>query len=104
MRLGDVMNPKTGNIIAGARSDDGKSFINTDAKIRGGYGVLEPIKPLTNTTIGVVATNAALDKTQLTKVAQMAHDRVGAHHQPDPHPSTMATRSSPFRPENSQRR
>ncbi|MGD0303309.1 MAG: P1 family peptidase [Candidatus Acidiferrales bacterium] len=72
--LGDVIDPKTGKIIAGARADDGKSFINTDAKIRGGYGVLEPVKPLTNTTIGVVATNAALDKTQLTKVAQMAHD------------------------------
>jgi L-aminopeptidase/D-esterase-like protein len=72
--LGDVVNPKTGQIIAGARNDDGKTFIDTAAKIRGGYGVLEPPKPLTNTTIGVVATNAAFDKTQLTKIAQMAHD------------------------------
>lgn len=72
--LGDVINPKTGKIIAGARTDDGEAFIDTAAKIRGGYGVLEQTKPLTNTTIGVVATNVALDKTQLTKVAQMAHD------------------------------
>jgi L-aminopeptidase/D-esterase-like protein len=72
--LGDVINPKTGLIIAGARNDDGKTFIDTAAKIRDGYGVLEPPKPLTNTTIGVVATNAAFDKTQLTKIAQMAHD------------------------------
>jgi L-aminopeptidase/D-esterase-like protein len=72
--LGDVINPKTGKVIAGARAEDGKTFIDTDAKIRDGYSVLEPAKPLTNTTIGVVATNAALDKTQLTKVAQMAHD------------------------------
>lgn len=72
--LGDVFDPKTGKIVAGARNDDGKTFIDTAAKIRGGYGVLEPPKPLTNTTIGVVATNAAFDKTQLTKIAQMAHD------------------------------
>ena len=72
--LGDVINPNTAKIVAGARADDGKSFLDTAAKIRGGYGVLEPPKPLTNTTVGVVATNAALDKTQLTKVAQMAHD------------------------------
>lgn len=30
--------------------------------------------PLKNTTLAVVATNAKLDKTQATKVAQMAHD------------------------------
>lgn len=72
--LGDVIDPKTGQIIAGARSEDGKSFIDTAAKIRGGYGVLEQAQPLMNTTLAVVATNAALDKTQLTKVAQMAHD------------------------------
>lgn len=72
--LGDVINPKTNKIIAGARGDEPKTFIDTDAKIRAGYGVLEPAKSLSNTTIGVVATNAALDKTQLTKVAQMSHD------------------------------
>ncbi len=72
--FGDVFNPRNGQIIAGARNDDGKTFIDTATKIRGGYGLLEPAQPLTNTTIGVVATNAALDKTQLTKVAQMAHD------------------------------
>ena len=72
--LGDVLNPKTGKIIAGARSDDGKTFIDTQAKIRGGYGVLEPAQPITNTAIGVVATNAAFDKTQFTKIAQIAHD------------------------------
>jgi L-aminopeptidase/D-esterase-like protein len=32
--------------------------------------------PLTNTTIGVVATNAALTKAQATGVAQMAHDGI----------------------------
>jgi L-aminopeptidase/D-esterase-like protein len=32
--------------------------------------------PLANTTIGVVATNATLTKTQATAVAQMAHDGI----------------------------
>jgi L-aminopeptidase/D-esterase-like protein len=32
--------------------------------------------PVTNTTIGVVATNAALTKTQATGIAQMAHDGI----------------------------
>jgi L-aminopeptidase/D-esterase-like protein len=34
----------------------------------------QPDRPLENTTIGVVATNASLTKAQATKVAQMAHD------------------------------
>jgi L-aminopeptidase/D-esterase-like protein len=72
--VGDVIDPRTSQIIAGARGDDGKSFIGTEAKIRGGYGVLESAPAISNTTIGVVATNAKLDKTQLTKIAQMAHD------------------------------
>jgi L-aminopeptidase/D-esterase-like protein len=33
-----------------------------------------PVFPGTNTTIGVVASNANLNKAQATKVAQMAHD------------------------------
>jgi L-aminopeptidase/D-esterase-like protein len=72
--LGDVVDPASNQIIAGARNRDGRSFIDTEARIRAGYGVLEGVQPLTNTTIGVVATNVALNKTQLTKVAQMAHD------------------------------
>jgi L-aminopeptidase/D-esterase-like protein len=72
--LGDVVDPASNQIIAGARNRDGCSFIDTEARIRAGYGVLEGVQPLTNTTIGVVATNVALNKTQLTKVAQMAHD------------------------------
>ena len=72
--VGDVIDPRTGQIIAGARGDDGKSFIGTQAKIRSGYDVLETAPPISNTTIGVIATNATLDKTQLTKMAQMAHD------------------------------
>jgi len=68
---GDVIDPKTGKIIAGARKQDGSGFVDSMARIREGYSVRAEG---TNTTIGVVATNVALDKAQATKVAQMAHD------------------------------
>lgn len=70
--VGDVVDPKTGKIIAGARKPDGTGFRDSMAQIREGYQV--ELLTGTNTTIGVVATNAAFDKTQMTKIAQMAHD------------------------------
>ncbi len=70
--VGDVVDPKTGKIIAGARKPDGSGFMDSMARIREGYSVRAAAS--TNTTIGVVATNVALDKPQATKVAQMAHD------------------------------
>lgn len=69
--VGDIVNPQTGKIIAGARKPDGSGFIDSIARIREGYHIEVPAA---NTTIGVVATNVALDKSQATKVAQMAHD------------------------------
>jgi L-aminopeptidase/D-esterase-like protein len=69
--VGDVVDPKTGKIIAGARKADGSGFVDSMARIREGYSVRSDGA---NTTIGVVATNIALDKAQATKVAQMAHD------------------------------
>lgn len=70
--IGDVIHPKSGKIIAGARKPDGSGFMDSLARIREGYNVR--IEAAKNTTIGVVATNVALDKAQATKVAQMAHD------------------------------
>src|SRR3984885_1983822 len=70
--VGDVVDPKTGKIIAGARKPDGSGFMDSMASIREGYSVRADAA--TNTTIGVVATNVALDKAQASKVAQMAHD------------------------------
>ena len=71
--VGDVLDPSTGKPIAGARTKDGKSLLNSMAAILKG----EPLPPLlagTSTTIGVVATDAVLTKAQAAKVAQMAHD------------------------------
>jgi L-aminopeptidase/D-esterase-like protein len=70
--MGDVVNPQTGKIVAGARSEDGKGYRDSMAAMMGGYRVV--VEPGANTTIGVVATNAKFTKTQMTKIAQMAHD------------------------------
>jgi L-aminopeptidase/D-esterase-like protein len=69
--VGDVVNPKNGKIICGARGEHG-GFRNTMAEVMKGYRVT--LQAAANTTIGVVATNAALEKVQVSKIAQMAHD------------------------------
>jgi L-aminopeptidase/D-esterase-like protein len=71
--VGDVVDPKTGRVIAGARTKDGKSPLGAmNAILRG--EALPPMLGGAATTIGVVATDAKLDKAQATKVSQMAHD------------------------------
>ena len=70
--FGDVVDSETGQIIAGPRRLDGKGFLSTAEILKSGQVVRVLVS--TNTTIGVVATNALLNKTQATKVAQMAHD------------------------------
>ena len=68
---GDVIDPATGQIIAGARTQDGRSFADARKLLR--QGAIS-FTGAGNTTLGVVATNATLTKTQATRVAQMAHD------------------------------
>jgi L-aminopeptidase/D-esterase-like protein len=70
--VGDVIHPKTGRILSGARTADGKGFRNSMQEILRGYQVVPPAGA--NTTLGVVATNVAFDKAQMTKIAQMAQD------------------------------
>lgn len=70
--VGDVSDPSTGKIIAGARTPNGSGFLDSMRQIREGRLVQVPVGA--HTTIGVVATNAAFDKAQTTKIAQMAHD------------------------------
>ncbi len=81
---GDIINPKTGEIVAGLRSGKigplrvgGKdaAFADTLAMMKSpiGRGVLG-LTSRGNTVIGAVATNAKLTKAQATKVAQMAQD------------------------------
>jgi len=71
--VGDIFDPATGKIIAGARTQDGKSLVNSMASLMKGES-LPPMLAGTATTIGVIATDVALTKAQSSKVAQMAHD------------------------------
>jgi L-aminopeptidase/D-esterase-like protein len=70
--VGDVIDPATGRIVAGARSEGNKGFRDSMNAILNGYRVV--VQPAANTTIGCVATNAPFTKSQMTKIAQMAHD------------------------------
>jgi L-aminopeptidase/D-esterase-like protein len=71
--VGDVVDPNSGMVIAGARSSDGQRLRDTRAALLAG----EPMTPVlagTNTTIGVIATDAVLSKPQAQRLAQVAHD------------------------------
>jgi L-aminopeptidase/D-esterase-like protein len=71
--FGDIRDPDDGRILAGARDPACGGWLDTaGALTRGSGGGTAALG--TNTTIGVVATNAALTKSQARKVAQMAHD------------------------------
>jgi L-aminopeptidase/D-esterase-like protein len=73
---GDVHDPHTGQILAGARTAaESRHF--ADLMRQPEQALARPIRDLeaiSNTTLVVVATNAKLSKTEVTKVAQMAHD------------------------------
>lgn len=71
--IGDVIDPATGQVLAGARSADGRSLLDTHRALLQGERILRPM-PGTNTTIGVVATNATLDKSRARRLAMSAHD------------------------------
>jgi L-aminopeptidase/D-esterase-like protein len=71
--VGDVRDPDTGRLIAGARdAADGRRLIDTGAALAA--GARPPAFRPTNTTIGLVATTAALDKMQAARVARLAMD------------------------------
>lgn len=71
--LGDVIDPLSGLPIAGARTADGKGLMNTRRALLRGE-VPRPVLPGTNTTIGVIATDAVITKAQASRLATMAHD------------------------------
>jgi L-aminopeptidase/D-esterase-like protein len=71
--VGDVIDPGTGQILAGARTVDGQNLLDTQRAFLQGERSNRPL-PGTNTTIGVVATNAMLTKAQAKRLAMSAHD------------------------------
>jgi len=71
--VGDVVDPRSGAVVAGARTEDGLGLLGTmQALLRG--EVPTQLQAGAATTIGVVATDAVLTKAQANKLAQMAHD------------------------------
>lgn len=81
--FGDVLDPVTGQIIAGARPAKlGPVKLGGSGQFADTLKVMQTLAGRTilslatggNTVIAVVATNAKFDKAQATKVAQMAHD------------------------------
>ena len=69
--LGDVLDPETGKILAGARKTaEGREFANSAQLMKRG-SARGPLQR-ENTTLAVVATDARLTKVQATKLAQLA--------------------------------
>lgn len=80
--FGDIIDPQTGQIVAGARTPEydptrngpGEYFNNSLHVMKSLVGQEFRFAPPKNTVIGVVATNSHLDKEEVSKVAQMAQD------------------------------
>ncbi len=72
--FGDVIDPESGEIIAGARGIKGYADTLKVMKSFVGRKVMGFSSGPANTVIGVVATNVKLNKEQITRVAQMAHN------------------------------
>jgi L-aminopeptidase/D-esterase-like protein len=70
--LGDVVDPETGETVAGARAADGRTLRGAVDAFREGE-LTNSFLSGHNTTLGVVATNARLTKAEATTVARMAH-------------------------------
>ncbi len=80
--VGDVFDHRSGNVIAGARTPDGK-FLNAAECLTNGVFAARMKSAVTanlkessgkNTTIGCVVTNAKLDKVYANKLAAISHD------------------------------
>ena len=69
---GDVIDPATGVVVAGVRTEDGRSLADARRLLRDSRPAPPPAAE--NTTLAVIATNARLTKPQAAKLAQMAHD------------------------------
>ena len=72
--VGDIIDPATGNVVAGTRGEDGKTLVDARTLVRSGIRRGPRPRSGENTTIGVVATNANLTQVEAKKMAMMAHD------------------------------
>jgi L-aminopeptidase/D-esterase-like protein len=69
--IGNVVDPVTGAVVAGARDPRTGDYVDVASALSSA----DPDETSrTNTTIGVVATNARLSPSEATRVAELAHD------------------------------
>lgn len=84
---GDIVDPSRGVIVAGALTADGAGFANSRDLLLGDLARKQAAaiddQPFRATTLSVVATNVALDKVRLTRLAMMAN--TGAARAIDPY-------------------
>ena len=70
--FGDVVDPATGMVLAGARDPEKGDFLNAAKAMK--KGILREIPDFsTNTTLALVVTNAQLSRNACIRVSQMAH-------------------------------
>jgi L-aminopeptidase/D-esterase-like protein len=73
--VGEVRHPKHGTVLAGARADEKGQFIDPLSFLTQLANPFQAtMKPGTNTTIAAIACNGTFTKTEMTKIAQMAHN------------------------------
>lgn len=68
---GDVIDPESGATVAGTRHPGGRSFLGRNGWLN--RRIRTDVAPGGNTTIGVVATSARLDKARATRLAWLAY-------------------------------
>ena len=86
--VGEVIDPASGEILAGVRDPAGEGFLSATGLLRrmGGGSFWDVADGRTHTTLVVVATNARLDKAGAKRVAMMAHDGIARVIRPSHHP------------------
>ncbi len=70
--LGNIIDPETQKIVAGAINPGDGSFVDPVAFLM--QTSCHTFPPCTNTTLGVIVTNADMTKDEMMKIAQMAND------------------------------
>ena len=74
--IGGVYEASTGRVVAGPRAEDGYVVLDAlEVAVSPSVNAMQPVSA-SNTTIGVVATNAALNKEQANKLASAAQDGI----------------------------
>ena len=74
--VGDAVDYRTGRVIAGPRRESGPGFLSAVEVLTRGDVKADSSQapPMSNTTIGVVATDAALTKEEANWLARVSHD------------------------------